>query len=112
MKKATTDDEATVVPLSGDTEAERQRIRASNTRDQKAEAAGRGAPHNEGYDEAVGRTRRKKKQQLIDDASADPSGHNRQITPAQERLNAKESEQPRIPGRRTESADDTEDTTR
>ena len=47
-------DDMTVVPLpSGETEAEHQRIRSSNDRDQELEREGRIAPHNRGYDEAA-----------------------------------------------------------
>ena len=47
-------DEMTVVPLpTGETEAEHQRIRSSNDRDQELEREGRVAPHNRGYDEAA-----------------------------------------------------------
>lgn len=44
-------EEMTVVPLpGGESEAERQKIRKSNDRDQKL---GDAAPHNRGYDEAA-----------------------------------------------------------
>ena len=44
----------TVVPFpSGETEAEHDRIRASNDRDQKLEREGKVAPHNRGYDEVA-----------------------------------------------------------
>ena len=47
-------DNMTVVPLpASETEAEHQRIRSSNDRDQKAEREGRPARHNQGYDEAA-----------------------------------------------------------
>ena len=47
-------DEMTVVPFpSGETEAEHDRIRASNDRDQKLEREGKVAPHNSGYDEVA-----------------------------------------------------------
>jgi hypothetical protein len=43
-----------VVPLpSSETEAEHQRIRASNDRDQKLEREGKVSRHNRGYDEAA-----------------------------------------------------------
>ena len=42
-------DDLTVVPLpTGETEAEHQRIRSSNDRDQKLEREGKIAPHNRG----------------------------------------------------------------
>ena len=48
------DDDLTVVPLpSSETEAEHERIRASNERDQQLEKEGKPARHNRGYDEAV-----------------------------------------------------------
>jgi hypothetical protein len=44
----------TVVPIpAGDTEAEHQRVRNSNDRDQKDERAGKKNRHNEGYDQAA-----------------------------------------------------------
>ena len=47
-------DDLTVVPLpSSETEAEHERIRASNDRDQKLEQEGKQSRHNRGYDEAV-----------------------------------------------------------
>ena len=47
-------DEMTVVPLpTGETEAEHDRIRLSNDRDQKLEREGKVAPHNRGYDEVA-----------------------------------------------------------
>lgn len=47
-------DDLTVVPLpSGETEAERARIRNSNDHDQAAERRGERSPHNAGYDEAA-----------------------------------------------------------
>ncbi len=43
-----------VVPLpSSETEEERERIRASNARDQELERHGRTAAHNQGYDEVA-----------------------------------------------------------
>jgi hypothetical protein len=52
------DDDLTVVPIPGeDNEAERQRIRQSNDRDQEMERRGEPSRHNRGYDEAAdGRT--------------------------------------------------------
>ena len=47
-------DEMDVVPLpSSETEAEHQRIRESNDRDQKLEQEGKAAPHNRGYDQVA-----------------------------------------------------------
>jgi hypothetical protein len=48
------DDDMTKVPLpSSETEAEHDRIRRSNDRDQRLEQEGKDAPHNRGYDEAA-----------------------------------------------------------
>jgi hypothetical protein len=47
-------DDLTVVPLpSSETEEERERIRASNERDQKLEREGKLSRHNRGYDEVA-----------------------------------------------------------
>ena len=47
-------DEMEVVPLpSSESEAEHQRIRSSNDRDQKLEREGKPSRHNRGYDEAA-----------------------------------------------------------
>ena len=47
-------DDVEVVPLpSSETEAEHQRIRSSNDRDQKLEREGKASRHNRGYDEAA-----------------------------------------------------------
>lgn len=42
-----------VVPLPGNNEAERRKIRHSNDRDQADERRGERSKHNEGYDEAA-----------------------------------------------------------
>jgi len=48
------DEDLIVVPLpTSDTQAEHDRIRQSNDRDQQLEREGRVAPHNLGYDEAA-----------------------------------------------------------
>jgi hypothetical protein len=48
------DDELTRVPLPTDeSEAEHQRIRSSNDRDQQLEREGKPSRHNRGYDEAA-----------------------------------------------------------
>ena len=48
------DDEATVVPIpASETEAEHERIRKSNDRDQRLEREGKVSRHNQGYDEAA-----------------------------------------------------------
>jgi hypothetical protein len=47
-------DDLTIVPLpTSESDAERQRIRSSNDRDQQLERDGRAAAHNRGYDEAA-----------------------------------------------------------
>ena len=47
-------DNMTTVPLPvSETEAEHQRVRSSNDRDQTLEREGKVAPHNRGYDEAA-----------------------------------------------------------
>ena len=48
------DDELTVVPMPGaESDAERQRIRSSNDRDQELEREGKKSRHDVGYDEAA-----------------------------------------------------------
>jgi hypothetical protein len=48
------DSDVTVVPIpASETEAEHQRIRKSNDRDQKLEREGRVSRHNRGYDDAA-----------------------------------------------------------
>jgi hypothetical protein len=48
------EDDMTEVPLpTGETDAERRRIRSSNDRDQELEREGVESPHNRGYDEAA-----------------------------------------------------------
>jgi hypothetical protein len=47
-------EEMTVVPMpSSETEAEHQRIRSSNDRDQELEREGKPSRHNQGYDQAA-----------------------------------------------------------
>jgi hypothetical protein len=49
-----TEDDVTIVPIPGeDNEAERQRIRKSNDRDQEMERHGERSKHNRGYDQAA-----------------------------------------------------------
>jgi hypothetical protein len=49
-----TDEEMVEVPIPGEeNEAERERIRSSNDRDQKLEREGKPSRHNRGYDEAA-----------------------------------------------------------
>lgn len=48
------DDDMTTVPIpSSETEAEKERIRSSNDRDQQLERDGQPSRHNRGYDEAA-----------------------------------------------------------
>jgi hypothetical protein len=50
----TLDGAAEVVPIpSSDTQADHDRVRKSNDRDQRLEREGKPAAHNEGYDEAA-----------------------------------------------------------
>ena len=46
-------DDATIVPLTNESEAERARIRRSNDRDQQLEREGKPSAHNRGYDETA-----------------------------------------------------------
>ncbi len=62
------DDDLEVVPLpSSETEAEHERIRRSNDRDQALERAGEPAPHNQGYDEAADGPRRPTVDSVVDE---------------------------------------------
>jgi hypothetical protein len=47
------DDNLETVPMPGDDEEERRRIRQSNDRDQAMERHGEKSRHNRGYDEAA-----------------------------------------------------------
>jgi hypothetical protein len=48
------DDNLTVVPIpASESQAEHDRIRKSNDRDQELERAGKSSRHNRGYDEAA-----------------------------------------------------------
>ena len=62
-------DDLTVVPLpSSETEEERERIRASNERDQKLEREGKPSRHNRGYDEvADGKTSTPEIERVVDE---------------------------------------------
>ena len=63
------DDEITVVPIPGeDDEAERERIRKSNDRDQELERHGEQSKHNRGYDEAAdGKVRTPDIERVVDE---------------------------------------------
>ena len=61
-------DDLTVVPLpTGETEAEHDRIRSSNDRDQELEREGKVAPHNKGYDEAADGVRTPDIERVVDE---------------------------------------------
>ena len=61
-------EDLTVVPIpAGETEAEHDRIRSSNDRDQKLEREGRVAPHNKGYDEAADGVRTPDIERVVDE---------------------------------------------
>jgi hypothetical protein len=47
------DDSMTVVPIPGEDDEERRRVRKSNDRDQDMERHGKQSRHNRGYDEAA-----------------------------------------------------------
>jgi hypothetical protein len=63
------DDDLTVVPMpSSETQAEHDRIRKSNDRDQELEREGRPSRHNRGYDEAAdGVAREPKVERVVDE---------------------------------------------
>jgi hypothetical protein len=63
------DDELTVVPMpSSETQAEHDRIRKSNDRDQELEREGKPSRHNRGYDEAAdGVVREPKVERIVDE---------------------------------------------
>ena len=57
-----------VVPIpTGETEAEHERIRSSNDRDQKLERQGSVAPHNKGYDAAADGVRTPEIERVVDE---------------------------------------------
>ena len=62
-------DELTVVPLpAAETQAEHDRIRKSNDRDQALEREGKKSRHNQGYDEAAdGAVRTPKIDRVVDE---------------------------------------------
>ena len=54
MPKQTRKEIAVIVPIpSSDTQAEHDRVRKSNDRDQRLEREGKTSPHSRGYDEAA-----------------------------------------------------------
>ena len=74
-------DNLTVVPFPTDeTEAEHQRIRSSNDRDQKLEREGKVAPHNRGYDQAADGTPTPTIERIVDEYRATESRKSRKQT--------------------------------
>jgi hypothetical protein len=62
-------DDVTVVPIpASETDAEHERIRSSNDRDQELEREGRVSRHNRGYDEAVKGIPRPEIDRVVDEA--------------------------------------------
>jgi hypothetical protein len=63
------DDNITVIPIpASETQAEHDRIRKSNDRDQKLEREGKSSRHNRGYDEAAdGAIRPPKIERVVDE---------------------------------------------
>ena len=62
------DDNFTVVPIPGeDNDAERERIRTSNDRDQAKERHGEQSRHNRGYDEAADGVRTPTIEKVVDE---------------------------------------------
>jgi hypothetical protein len=61
-------DDMTVVPLpASETEAEHERIRSSNDRDQQLEREGKSSRHNRGYDEAADGTPSPEIERIVDE---------------------------------------------
>jgi len=61
-------EDMTVVPIpSSESDAEHQRIRSSNERDQRLEREGKTAPHNRGYDEAADGAPRPRADRVVDE---------------------------------------------
>jgi hypothetical protein len=62
------DDDMTVVPLpASETQAEHDRIRKSNDRDQELEPEGKQSRHNRGYDEAADGPARPDIERVVDE---------------------------------------------
>ena len=62
------DDDMTVVPLpASETQAEHDRIRKSNDRDQELEREGKQSRHNRGYDEAADGPARPDIERVVDE---------------------------------------------
>ena len=62
------DDDMTVVPLPGEEDqAEHDRIRSSNDRDQQLEREGKVSRHNQGYDQAADGRPEPKIERVIDE---------------------------------------------
>lgn len=63
-----TPDDVTVVPIpASETDAEHERIRSSNDRDQALERKGQVSRHNRGYDEAVKGIPRPEIERVVDE---------------------------------------------
>jgi len=61
-------EDMTVVPIpSTESDAEHQRIRSSNDRDQELEREGKVAPHNRGYDEAADGEKQPRIDRVVDE---------------------------------------------
>ena len=68
MPKQQRKETPTVVPIpSTDTQAEHDRIRKSNDRDQRLEREGKPSPHNRGYDEAADGPAEPKVRHVVDE---------------------------------------------
>jgi hypothetical protein len=62
------DDDMTVVPLPGEEDqAEHDRIRSSNDRDQQLEREGKVSRHNQGYDQAADGRPEPKIERVVDE---------------------------------------------
>jgi uncharacterized protein YcgI (DUF1989 family) len=68
MPKQKRSEDPAIVPIpASDTQAEHDRIRQSNDRDQRLEREGRVAPHNRGYDEAADGPAEPKVRNVVDE---------------------------------------------
>lgn len=62
------DDDMRVIPIPGEeNDAERERIRQSNDRDQELERRGEQSRHNAGYDEAADGVRAPEIERIVDE---------------------------------------------
>jgi hypothetical protein len=68
MPKQKREEKPVVVPIpSSDTQAEHDRIRKSNDRDQQLEREGKTSPHSKGYDEAADAPATPKVRHVVDE---------------------------------------------